>query len=363
MKKKILLWALAVSLMLSLAACGKSEAAKAVDDQIAAIGEVTLESEAAISEAEAAVDALSEEDRKQLDNTDQLEQARADYEALVLASKVSEVEDAIAAIGTVTLESADAISAARSLYDGSEADVQSAVSNLADLEAAETALSDLRVGETEDLIAAIGEVTLESADAVDAAQAALDALSDADAAKVSNADVLTAAAEQLKALRQAQVDSLLAGMRLEEDKVRGIRFYNPKGWVYYDSNTWAADQRCFILPYLGQDSTHTWLRLVLNYTGDDWVFFKQILMNIDGEQHQKSFSYFDVVRDNSGGRVWEYIDLDVSNDSDVEWLWDIANSAETIIRFQGDDYSHDMTVTDVDKAAIRDCLTVYEALN
>ena len=96
MKKKILLWALAVSLMLSLAACGKSEAAKAVDDQIAAIGEVTLESEAAISEAEAAVDALSEEDRKQLDNTDQLEQARADYEALVLAGKVSEVEDAIA---------------------------------------------------------------------------------------------------------------------------------------------------------------------------------------------------------------------------------------------------------------------------
>ena len=32
MKKKILLWALAVSLMLSLAACGKSEAAKAVDE-------------------------------------------------------------------------------------------------------------------------------------------------------------------------------------------------------------------------------------------------------------------------------------------------------------------------------------------
>ena len=90
MKKKILLWALAVSLMLSLAACGKSEAAKAVDDQIAAIGEVTLESEAAISEAEAAVEALSEEDRGQLDNADALEQARADYEALVLAGKVSE---------------------------------------------------------------------------------------------------------------------------------------------------------------------------------------------------------------------------------------------------------------------------------
>ena len=57
--KKILLWVLAGAMMLSLAACGKSEAAKAVDDQIAAIGEVTLESETAISEAEAAVDALA----------------------------------------------------------------------------------------------------------------------------------------------------------------------------------------------------------------------------------------------------------------------------------------------------------------
>ena len=53
MMKKILLWVLAGAMMLSLAACGKSEAAKAVDDQIAAIGEVTLESETAIIEAEA----------------------------------------------------------------------------------------------------------------------------------------------------------------------------------------------------------------------------------------------------------------------------------------------------------------------
>ena len=89
MMKKILLWVLAGAMMLSLAACGKSEAAKAVDDQIAAIGEVTLESETAISEAEAAVDALADEDREQLDNVDKLEQARADYEALVLAGKVS----------------------------------------------------------------------------------------------------------------------------------------------------------------------------------------------------------------------------------------------------------------------------------
>ena len=127
--KKILLLGLSLALMFSLAACGKSEAATAVDEQIAAIGEVTLESEAAITEAEEAVDALAAEDREQLENVGQLEQARADYEALVLAAEAAEVEEAIAAIGTVTLDSAEAIDAARALYDGSDADVQGAVGN------------------------------------------------------------------------------------------------------------------------------------------------------------------------------------------------------------------------------------------
>ena len=353
--KKILLWVLAGAMMLSLAACGKSEAAKAVDDQIAAIGEVTLESETAISEAEAAVDALADEDREQLDNVDKLEQARADYEALVLAGKVSEVEDAIAAIGTVTLESADTITSARSLYDGSEADVRSAVSNPGDLEAAEAALSDLRVAETVSLIDAIGTVTLENAAAVDAAQASYDSLSEADAAKVTNADVLTAAADQLKALKQEQAQALLANMRVEKDEVRGMAFYYPQNFPNY------IDTRCYVLPYIGQEGDNVWLRLLCDYTEDDWVFFKQITFAVDDERYYKYYNYFDVVRDNDYGVVWEYVDTDVS-DSDVEMLWAIANSTQTIVRFEGDEYYYDFTVSQGDKDAIREVLTAYEAL-
>ena len=52
MKKKLLVYLLAAVMTLSLTACGKSEAAKAVDDQITGIGTVTLDSEAAISAAE-----------------------------------------------------------------------------------------------------------------------------------------------------------------------------------------------------------------------------------------------------------------------------------------------------------------------
>lgn len=354
--KKILLWVLAGAMMLSLAACGKSEAAKAVDDQIAAIGEVTLESETAISEAEAAVDALADEDREQLDNVDKLEQARADYEALVLAGKVSEVEDAIAAIGTVTLESADAITSARSLYDGSETDVQSAVSNLGDLEAAEAALSDLRVAETVSLIDAIGTVTLENAAAVDAAQASYDSLSEADAAKVTNADVLTAAADQLKALKQEQAQALLTNMRVEKDEVRGLTFYYSKTQPYY------ADERCYVLPYIGQDSTHTWLCAQYHYMDyDNWVFWTNLTFAVDDQRYYKYFNYFDVVRDNDT-EVWEYVNTADVTEDDIEMFWAIANSEKTIVRFEGDEYYSDFTVSQADKDAIREVLTAYETL-
>ena len=354
--KKILLLGLSLALMFSLAACGKSEAATAVDEQIAAIGEVTLESEAAITEAEEAVDALAAEDREQLENVGQLEQARADYEALVLAAEAAEVEEAIAAIGTVTLDSAEAIDAARALYDGSDADVQGAVGNLADLEAAETALSDLRVEEVVGLIDAIGTVTLESAGAVDAAQDAFDALSDADAAKVGNADVLTAAAEQLKTLRQEQAQALLANMRVEKDEVRGLTFYYSKTQPYY------ADVRCYVLPYIGQDDTHTWLCAQYHYMDyDNWVFWTKITFAVDDERYYKYYNYFDVIRDNDT-EVWEYVNTADVTEDDIEMFWAIANSEKTIVRFEGDEYYSDFTVSQADKDAIREVLTAYEAL-
>ena len=357
MKKKLLALALSALLVFTLSACGKSEAAQAVDNQIAAIGEITEESEPLITAAEEAVAALAAEDKEQLDNLEMLEQARADYQNLLLAGEAAKVDEAIAAIGTVTLDSADAIESARALYDGCESDVKALVSALPDLEAAEAALTDLQVQEVTDLIDAIGTVSAESAGAIAQAQEAYDALAEDLKGRVTNAAALETASAQLK----EQAQQILDGMRLSEDKVQNLRFYYPDGWRWYDSNTWAADIRSFVLPYLGQDDTRTWMRLVCNYTGDDWVFFDSLIFAVDGKQYTKSFSYFDVTRDNASGDVWEYVDLDVSNASDIELLWAIANSTEAIVRFQGDDYSHDMTFTADDKAAIRDCLIVYEA--
>ena len=361
--KKVLTLMLAAALTLSLTACGgKSDAAKAVDEQIAAIGEVTLESESKIAAAEDAAAALQEEDKKQLDNLESLTEARAAYDSLVLEAEADEIEAAISAIGTVTLESGDSISSAESAYMGASAEVQALVENISELESAKETLDNLQITEVVNLIDNIGDITLESVEHIETAKAAYDALSDSNQAKVQNADKLKTAAEQITELKREQAEALLSNMRLDEDKVQKMRFYTPKVVKHYSDGSWAADIRCFVVPYLGRDSNSVWLRLICNYTGDDWVFWKKLTFAVDDERYTKTFSYYDVVRNNDGGGVWEYIDTDVSA-SDIEMLWAIANSTETIVRFEGDDYTHDFTVNSDDKQAIRDVLTAYEALS
>ena len=351
----------------ALSGCGKSEAAQATDNLIAAIGEVTLDSEAKIVAAEQAVATLSEEDKAQLENQVTLIAARSAYDELLrqqqeaeLQSKAAEVSGVIAGIGEVTLESEAAIAAARSAYDALEADAQAYVENVTALTDAEAKLTDLQAQQVAALIEAIGGVTLESGDSIKAAQEALAALSEEAAAKVSNVDTLNAAVTELDNQKKQYAESLLNSMRLSADPVRGMNFYYPMEFPYY-TDYWGADVRCFVLPYLGRQGDDVWLRLVCNYTDDDWVFFKKITFAVDEERYSDSFNYFDIVRDNDYGDVWEYIDTDVY-DSDIEMLWEIANSTQTIIRFEGDDYYHDFTVSAADKEAIKQVLTVYEAL-
>lgn len=351
---------IAVMMVLSLSGCGQSEAAKAVDDQIAAIGEVSLDSEDAIAAAESALAALSEEDQKQVKNEEKLTEARSSYEGLVNQSKADEVDAAISAIGEVTLDSAEAISSARALYDGAEDDVKALVKGTADLESAETKLDEMQIAEATDLIAAIGEVNAESSERIEAAQAAYDKLSSEQQAKVSNAAELSAASEQVKAIKKERAEALLAGMTMEEDRFQGLQFYYPSAWKFYSDGSWVADERSFVLPYVGREGDRLWIRVIYNYTADDWVFFKKITVLADGERFTKTFSYFDIVHDNGGGRIWEYIDTDATGDE--EMLWAIANSSETMIRFEGDDYADDVTIRDSDKQALREALEAYEAM-
>ena len=129
-------------------------------------------------------------------------------------SAADSVEVLIDAIGEVTLDSETAISAAREAYDALTDAQKAMVENYAKLTAAEAALENLREAAEQEAadkasadaviayIDAIGTVTLESKQAIEKARSAYDSLTETQKAMVTNYALLCEAEEALEALLQ-----------------------------------------------------------------------------------------------------------------------------------------------------------------
>ena len=171
-------------------------AAKAVDDLIAAIGEVKLteECDAKIKAARKAFNALTPEQKAFVKNEKALTDAEAEYQKLFDQHKADEaaakaVDEAVAKLAPVTLESGNAVKAARKAFD----ELTPAQRKLLkpetenNLKAAEAEYARL-VKEAEDKAAAkavdeavakLAPVTLESGNAIEAARKAFNELTPA----------------------------------------------------------------------------------------------------------------------------------------------------------------------------------------
>ena len=175
-------------------------AADGVEKLIDAIGTVTLDSEEAIKAARGAYDALTEEQKAQVGNYQTLLDAEAKLADLKAADGVEKLIDAI---GTVTLDSEEAIKAARGAYDALTDAQKELVGNYQTLLDAEAKLADLQAADAvEKLIDAIGTVTLDSEEAIKAARGAYDALTDAQKELVGNYQILLDAEAKLAQLKK-----------------------------------------------------------------------------------------------------------------------------------------------------------------
>ena len=186
------------------AAVADLKAANTVEELIDAIGSpVTLESKTEIDTARAAYDALTDAQKALVRNYRGTLQAAEDvYDGLVAAG----VDSLIDAIGTpVTLESKGKIETARTAYDTLSNAQKNKVTKYAILQAAESEYADLTAAKSVDnLIDAIGTVTLESKTAIEAARAAYDALTDAQKNKVTKYELLQAAEREYADLTAAK---------------------------------------------------------------------------------------------------------------------------------------------------------------
>ena len=202
-------------------------AADKVIADIAAIGpidEITLESAKQIQKARAGYDALNKyaqyivEYAKPVNyytlldaevKLKELQDAAAEQERIDRAAAAA-VDNLIDAIGEVTLKSKQAIETARAAYDNLTPTQKTYVTKLNTLTAAETAYKALvdrkAADDVIEKINAIGKVTLESKTAIEAARAAYNALTNDQKLLVENYDVLTAAEAELARLEAEAKD-------------------------------------------------------------------------------------------------------------------------------------------------------------
>lgn len=360
-KKSARIFAASMCLAVAVTCTGcKSSEVKNAEKLINSIGDVTLSSGDAIDAASSAYAELGDQQGK-VENAKTLQDAEAAYSALI-AEQVAPIEDAINAIPQpVTADATETVNSASALFESAADDVKAAVSNADVLTAAQKALEDISVQAAIDAINQIGDVSLKSQDAIDAATAAFQKVSSDRRADVTNYDTLVSATSTLNQLKKEAAEAAgkaaVAKLKTEKDEVEGITWHYPSSYPQY------ANSRCFVLPYIGEQSGNYWLRCKVDYAANDWVFFTQIVINIDGVKRDTiNFDYSDVTRDTVlGGKLWEAADFAPDNNR-IQLLTDIANSQKTVIRFQGSDYYYDFTVPDKDKQGIKDVLAAYEYL-
>ena len=180
-------------------------AALDMDSLFSSLGTITLDSADAIAAARDAYDRLSPEIKQYVTGLDALEAAERTLHQLQIEDAARVLDEMIAGIGEVTLDSGETIEAARDAVNAAPMEVRNLLKRLSNLSAAEQALAALRdqaaAEEISSAIAALGKVTLDSADAVAALRAQFDALPETARDLVGNADVLTAAENTIQGLK------------------------------------------------------------------------------------------------------------------------------------------------------------------
>ena len=181
--------------------------AQEVSAEISAIltGTITLDSKDAIYKAQQLYDALTDNQKKLVTNYKQLQDAKATYQNLILASPVIEL---IKNIGEVTLEKGGAITRAIEAYNALSAEQQELVSNYSVLEEAYQNYSDLLAAhQVSTKISQIGVVTKESGSLLGQIRNAYNNLSDRQKSLVENYSDLEKAESAYQGLNKSDETS------------------------------------------------------------------------------------------------------------------------------------------------------------
>lgn len=109
---------------------------------------------------------------------------------------------------------------------------------------------------------------------------------------------------------------------------------------------------------LAWSKVHIYGFVRFSYTSDDWLFARYIEIKTDNNKYSIEPDYSDWNRDNSSGEIWEWYDAPLTP-STAEMYNDIASSSDTLVRLHGDTYHDDRYLTDDERSALKEILSIY----
>jgi hypothetical protein len=143
-------------------------------------------------------------------------------------------------------------------------------------------------------------------------------------------------------------------LRRTEDKIEGVAFFSHPGQPKF------VNSRSTVFLYIGQsiEGGKPWLRMKVQYAASDWLFVNRVQAWYDGSKEDLTSGSFE--RDNNAS-IWEWQDM-TPQPYQVELLEKLANAKEAILRFEGQQYRKDVTLSAGDKQALREVLLAYRVL-
>jgi len=274
------------------------------------------------------------------------------------------IEKNISDLGDITLESGDALEDIAKMFDNVNAAESRLVNNASVFFNAKIRYAQLCIDD-------IGSVSLDSKEKIDHAKSAVDLLTEEECIHLDNINILNSAVEKYDVLKEKKVketQAKLKNLNKEYDEFTGLTMYKPKVLPKY------VNTRCYLLPIIGviESDGITIPVLAVNYVyyGDDWIFFENCTVKADDIVMDQHFEYFDVNREIAHGDVYEFAQVvfpyigEISGELEetIHTLRAIANSQKTMVRFSGENHLHTFTVNAADKAAIKEILDIFEGL-
>ena len=143
---------------------------------------------------------------------------------------------------------------------------------------------------------------------------------------------------------------------LEENKKQDE--FSNKVWVTPINAPKYRNQNGIFCYFLMIDEEPLIFRLVFQYYSTEWLFIRNIIFNIDGENIVVTQ---DMERDcGYGGHIWEW--FDAPYDCDMEFIEKLGNAKSVKLKLNGSQYYDTRTLTSKQIQSIKDTYEYYTAL-